>query len=102
MMSWNWKRAAAGFAAASVLMAGMAACSSSRTDDGAAASDSSTAAEGGGGGDQLIGIAMPTRSLERWNKDGSNLEALLKDKGYRPTSSTPTTRSTSRSRRSRT
>jgi putative multiple sugar transport system substrate-binding protein len=82
MMSWNWKRAAAGFAAASVLMTGMAACSSNRTDGESTASESSTAAEGGGGGGELIGIAMPTRSLERWNKDGANLEALLKDKGY--------------------
>lgn len=35
--------------------------------------------EGGGG---LVGIAMPTRSLERWNNDGSHLEALLQERGY--------------------
>jgi putative multiple sugar transport system substrate-binding protein len=38
-----------------------------------------------GGGDQgagLVGIAMPTRSLERWNKDGAHLEDLLKKAGY--------------------
>ena len=29
-----------------------------------------------------IGIAMPTRSLERWNNDGTHLEKLLKDAGY--------------------
>jgi putative multiple sugar transport system substrate-binding protein len=32
--------------------------------------------------DTLVGIAMPTRSLERWNKDGSHLEELLKAAGY--------------------
>ncbi|WP_066585597.1 substrate-binding domain-containing protein [Cellulomonas timonensis] len=30
----------------------------------------------------LIGIAMPTKSLERWNKDGARLEGLLQDAGY--------------------
>ncbi len=33
--------------------------------------------------DVLIGIAMPTKSLERWNRDGAHLEALLKERGYR-------------------
>lgn len=29
-----------------------------------------------------IGISMPTRTLERWNYDGANLQAGLKDAGY--------------------
>ena len=29
-----------------------------------------------------IGIAMPTKSLERWNRDGSFLEKQFKSKGY--------------------
>ncbi len=33
--------------------------------------------------DVLIGLAMPTKSLERWNRDGAHLEELLKEKGYR-------------------
>jgi len=33
----------------------------------------------------LIGIAMPTKSLERWNKDGAHLEELLKADGYQTT-----------------
>lgn len=36
------------------------------------------AAEGGG----LIGVAMPTKDLQRWNQDGSNMEAQLKEAGY--------------------
>ena len=34
------------------------------------------------GGDQTVGIAMPTQSLERWNRDGSFLEEQFKSKGY--------------------
>jgi putative multiple sugar transport system substrate-binding protein len=38
---------------------------------------SSAVAEGA-----LIGVAMPTQSLQRWNQDGSNMKALLEKKGY--------------------
>jgi len=30
----------------------------------------------------LIGVAMPTQSLQRWNQDGSNMKAQLEAKGY--------------------
>lgn len=40
--------------------------------------------EGGTGEtDALIGISMPTKSLERWSRDGANLENNLKEMGYR-------------------
>lgn len=29
-----------------------------------------------------IGLAMPTKSLRRWNLDGSNMEKLRREKGY--------------------
>ena len=29
-----------------------------------------------------VGVAMPTKDLQRWNQDGSNMEAELKDAGY--------------------
>lgn len=29
-----------------------------------------------------VGVSMPTKSLQRWNQDGSNMEKLLKEKGY--------------------
>lgn len=38
------------------------------------------AAPAGEGG--LIGVAMPTKDLQRWNQDGSNMEAQLKEAGY--------------------
>lgn len=64
------------------LVFGLAACSSERTPEAPATNNDGSsapeeAAEGG-----LIGIAMPTRSLERWNNDGAHLESLLKDMGY--------------------
>jgi putative multiple sugar transport system substrate-binding protein len=34
------------------------------------------------GSGELIGIAMPTRSLERWNNDGAHLEELLTAAGF--------------------
>ena len=37
--------------------------------------------EGGGGGG-LIGVAMPTKSSERWIQDGDAVKAALEDAGY--------------------
>ena len=33
--------------------------------------------------DILVGISMPTRSLERWNNDGQNVQNLLQAMGFR-------------------
>ncbi|NHN56761.1 sugar ABC transporter substrate-binding protein [Calidifontibacter sp. DB0510] len=65
-----------------------AACSSSRDGGGSGAG---TNASGGSGGatiskSSLIGISMPTKSLERWNRDGANLVQKLKSMGYTKTS----------------
>jgi putative multiple sugar transport system substrate-binding protein len=62
------------FAAVAVAatLATASGCSSSRSTD---SSDSK--------GPALIGIAMPTRSLERWNNDGAHLDDLLKRAGYK-------------------
>jgi len=65
--------------ASAALMLGVTACSAERTDSGS--TGGSTSASAGG----LIGIAMPTKSLERWNKDGAHLEELLKKAGYTTT-----------------
>ena len=43
------------------------------------------AGDGGGAGSgkgMKVGVSMPTKSLQRWNQDGANLEKKLKDKGY--------------------
>ncbi|WP_345039764.1 multiple monosaccharide ABC transporter substrate-binding protein [Georgenia daeguensis] len=75
-MSLRDKKLMAVVAGAALAATALAACSSERTETPAAGGE--TGGESGG----LVGIAMPTRSLERWNNDGENLEALLQDMGY--------------------
>ncbi len=33
--------------------------------------------------DILVGVAMPTQSLQRWNEDGANMKKILEVKGYK-------------------
>ena len=42
-----------------------------------AAEEAAPAAEGG-----KIGVAMPTKDLQRWNQDGANMKAQLEEAGY--------------------
>ncbi len=49
------------------------------TDDAGENNDGGTDDASGGG---LVGVAMPTKDLQRWNQDGSNMEAELKAAGY--------------------
>jgi putative multiple sugar transport system substrate-binding protein len=59
--------------AALLAMLGLAACGRSTTADQA----------GGGGGDKgTIGIAMPTKSSERWVADGQNMVNQFQQLGY--------------------
>ena len=45
--------------------------------------DDSAGAEGSGGeGGGTIGVAMPTKSSERWIADGNNIKAQLEEAGY--------------------
>lgn len=30
----------------------------------------------------IVGVSMPTKSLQRWNQDGENMKKILEDKGY--------------------
>ncbi|MBU4336892.1 MAG: sugar-binding protein [Actinobacteria bacterium] len=76
-MSLSWRKVAAGVVGLGLMIGSVTACSSTR-DAGTDASASGTAAAG----DTLIGIAMPTKSLERWNRDGAHLEELLKADGF--------------------
>ena len=36
----------------------------------------------GGSGNKKVGVAMPTKDLQRWNQDGANMEKQLKEAGY--------------------
>lgn len=49
------------------------------TGCGGAASTGGSANKGGG---DKIGVAMPTKDLQRWNQDGSNMKAQLEEAGY--------------------
>lgn len=50
---------------------------STKSGDSSAASTSAAAS-----GSQLVGVAMPTKSLQRWNQDGENMKKALEAKGY--------------------
>jgi len=57
----------------------LAACgTSSNSTDTSASTAPSTTASG-----KVIGVAMPTQSLQRWNQDGQNMKKQLEDKGYK-------------------
>ena len=64
------KRAFLSLVAAGAMVAGLSAC---------AAGGGGEAGESGG----LIGVAMPTKSSERWIADGAALKAHLEDQGYK-------------------
>ena len=49
--------------------------------DASASSTSSEASEASANGTR-VGVSMPTKDLQRWNQDGSNMEAELKAAGY--------------------
>lgn len=53
----------------------------SEAEGDAAASDDAAEDTASAGG-QLIGVAMPTQDLQRWNQDGSNMKAQLEAAGY--------------------
>lgn len=53
--------------------------------DDAAADDAATddaAADDAAGEGGLIGVAMPTKDLQRWNQDGTNMKSELEAAGY--------------------
>lgn len=69
--------------AAAIAAGALTACSAERggtSSPAATSSQGATTPSGEAGG--LIGIAMPTKSLERWNRDGAHLEGLLQELGY--------------------
>jgi len=90
-MSTALKRVAAGFAAAALLTGGLAACSSERGGGSAPTTSEPAATETTDGSEEpeapaseitSVGIAMPTKELERWNRDGAHLEKLLKEANF--------------------
>ena len=79
-MSLRKFKTVAALAGAAILLSGVAACSQERETPGG--DDEGTESEAPAAEDVTVGISMPTRSLERWNKDGAQLEGLLQEAGY--------------------
>ena len=48
----------------------------------AAPADTPAEAEAPAGDGSLVGVAMPTKDLQRWNQDGENMKAQLEAAGY--------------------
>lgn len=74
---------------ATAMITGMMAGCGSKTEEPASTDTSTTTEESGdaaastsGEGGGLIGVAMPTKDLQRWNQDGSNMKAELEAAGY--------------------
>jgi putative multiple sugar transport system substrate-binding protein len=56
--------------------------SSSSAASTAASSTAASSTATSSAASQMVGVSMPTQSLQRWNQDGSNMEKQLKAKGY--------------------
>lgn len=75
-------------AASLMVGCGSAAPAQTQTDNSAAQAETKTETktetpaqtESAGGG--KVGVAMPTKDLQRWNQDGANMEEQLKAAGY--------------------
>ncbi len=68
----------AGVAAAAALALGLAGCAGSRAGDPGAQPPQGADNKGA-----LIGVAMPTKTSERWIDDGNNVKAKLEALGYK-------------------
>ena len=80
------RRLLAGIAAAGALALTLSACGGGR------AGVEGQGEEAGDNQGALIGVAMPTKTSERWIDDGDNVKEKLEELATRSTCSTPTTR----------
>ncbi len=51
-------------------------------DSAEEAADDSASADASEGAGGLVGVAMPTKDLQRWNQDGTNMKSELEAAGY--------------------
>lgn len=61
---------------------GMTACSAQRGTTTGATESGQSGSGAAAAVDTMVGIAMPTKSLERWNRDGAHLDEILKADGF--------------------
>lgn len=71
-MKKNFKKMLALMLVMVMLVATLGACGNDKAGDKGGAK----------GGKGLIGVSMPTKSLQRWNQDGSNMKKHLEELGY--------------------
>ena len=76
----NRRRVLAGFAATTALALSLTACGGGGRGGTGGAGES---AEAGSNAGALIGVAMPTKTSERWIDDGNNVKAKLEAMGYK-------------------
>jgi putative multiple sugar transport system substrate-binding protein len=76
----NNKKLLAGVAAASALVLSLSACGGG---GGSRAGGGDSSAAAGSNKGALIGVAMPTKTSERWIDDGNNVKAKLEAMGYK-------------------
>jgi len=74
----NRRRVLAGLAATAALTLSLSACGGGRAGAGG-----DTSAEPGSNAGALIGVAMPTKTSERWIDDGDNVKEKLEALGYK-------------------
>lgn len=89
------KKVISALLAASMMTTMLAGCASGGSDNAASTDASKTAATEAAADTEstdaapadstgkTVGISMPTKSLERWNRDGSYLQKQFEDKGYK-------------------
>lgn len=65
------------------ILTAVAAMALSATMLAGCSSSDDTSGDNGGGDGGLIGVAMPTKSSERWIQDGDAVKAALEDQGYK-------------------
>ena len=71
---------------AMALAVSMTACGNSSQNDASSSAGGSQSSAGSSSASQeggnLVGVAMPTKDLQRWNQDGENMKAQLEAAGY--------------------
>ncbi len=68
--------------AASMLAAALVGCGSGGGEAAPASAGSTEASGSAASGGKKVGVSMPTKDLQRWNQDGSNMKEQLEAAGY--------------------
>ncbi|MEI8200033.1 MAG: multiple monosaccharide ABC transporter substrate-binding protein [Eubacteriales bacterium] len=67
---------------ASAALLSVVACTGTTTTTTTAAASAAVTTKAGATGTAKVGVAMPTKDLQRWNQDGANMKTQLEAAGY--------------------